>query len=190
MKQDCKTILPLVAQMDDGALDADTAWKVRMHVSVCPDCARVSRGLAGMSSLLKGLPKRDLPDSFDSALAARIAQLSRSEVRRGRMAARASYVRRYYGWSLRLFAAAVAAVLLFAALVARAPTRTSPPSITPARAPSDSALIAACLRQHHSYMASDPLADPSAQSLASQVDSALNPDGGTSQNPSSSPENM
>lgn len=162
-----------------------------MHLSVCPNCAQASQEIAGASRLVKGLAPRELPSTFDSALAARIAALSPRDIRRGRLAARAAYFRRYYGWSLRLSAAALATVLLFAALVVRVPTRTSSPANMPARASaSDNALLAACLRQHHSYVASDPLADPSAQSLASQVDSALNPDSGSSPTPPASPENM
>lgn len=190
MKQECKTILPLLSEMADGALDAKTAWKVRMHVSVCPDCARASQEVAGASRLIKGVSEVKLPGTFDAALAARIAALTPREVRRGRLAAKAAYWRRYYGWGLRLSAAALAAMVLFALLVVKMPARTSAPQIAPAGAPSDSALLAACLRQRRSYVASDPLADPSAQSLANQVDSELNPVAASAQGASPSPENM
>lgn len=172
MKPDCKTILPLVSELIDGALDADTAWKVRMHLSVCPQCASTAKEFESSARLLKGLGRRELSAGFDSALAARIAAIDPAPTsRRSWWPFRTA---RTMPYGIRRLAApaaiALAGLVAIGFLGTRVPIHSGPqPGGKPA-AVSDSALLATCLRQHHSYVASDPLADPSAQSLASQID--------------------
>jgi anti-sigma factor RsiW len=192
MKKDCKKILPLVSEMIDGALDSDTTWKVRMHLSVCPQCASVAKEFESAAGLLKGLPKRELSDGFDAALAARIAAI-------GPMPApkrRPWWPFQPAGWktySLRRAAAPAAIALAGLALIGflgtRLPMHNGTQTIDRPPAVSDTAMLATCLRQHHSYVASDPLADPSAQTLASQVDTPLGA-GASAATPLSDTESM
>lgn len=186
MNKDCKTILPLISELMDGALDPDTEWKVRMHLSICPECAEASREMAGTTELIQALPKRPLSEGFDSALAARIAALPSRKSRAFGVFGLVSPL----GGRWRMAVAALAAAVLLGALIVRLPLHALSPKANPnVAAPSDSVLLATCLAQHHSYAASDPLADPSAQSLASQVDSP-NTGGTPPAVPISTPENM
>ena len=190
MKPDCKTILPLISELIDGALEADTAWKVRMHLSVCADCAAAAKEFETTAQLMKGLPKRELSDGFDAALAARIAALGPLPARRRFWWRFLPNEARPYGLRRMAAPAAIALagllVIGFFGMRAPHPNTQNPPGPS---AMSDNALLATCLRQHHSYVASDPLADPSAQTLATQVDSSFSATAPNASQPSQ-PESM
>jgi len=168
-------MLPLVSELIDGALDADATWKVRMHLSVCPKCAAAAREFEASTKLMKSLPKRDVSENFDAALAARIAKLGPMPAPRRGLAAVWQF--RSPAARMRLVAAPAAIALVGLATIGfyglRPPTHSGSVPAAHATAVSDNALLATCMRQHHSYVASDPLADPSAQTLASQIDASV-----------------
>jgi hypothetical protein len=177
----CAAVLPLLSEFIDGVLPSESAWSVQKHITLCPDCARSARDLQRTASLLAALPPRPLSQGFDTALSARIAAASaaRAEANRSpvrRLIARLSASRLFFPvGGIRPVTGAITALaacaVFFAAFALNQPLT---PSIVKTPAPivssGDSALVAACLTQHHATVANEPLSDPSAQILDAQLD--------------------
>src|SRR3712207_8600803 len=52
-------IWPRLSEYVDGALPADRAWAVRMHLASCAVCARVAEELGTTARLLRELPRQE-----------------------------------------------------------------------------------------------------------------------------------
>jgi anti-sigma factor RsiW len=70
---DCKKIQPLLSEYADGALDEATAWDVKMHVSSCAVCAKITQDFAATTRLLQSAPVPTLSADFEARLTRRLA---------------------------------------------------------------------------------------------------------------------
>lgn len=73
---DCKKIQPLLSEYVDGALPEDTAWQVKLHLSSCAVCQKVTDDFTGTARLLATLPTVETSAGFEDALARRIADMT------------------------------------------------------------------------------------------------------------------
>ncbi|HEY3331119.1 MAG TPA: zf-HC2 domain-containing protein [Capsulimonadaceae bacterium] len=183
----CNSFRPMISEYLDNSLSADKMWKVQMHLSICPDCAKLAESLSETVTLIRQLPAQTLSPSFDTNLASRIAEAAKQK----QQLARAPWVIRaarqvstafstdsiIYSRKYRLTApVALATAMLGVALLLSSPSQVAPPE-THAVAP-DSAFATACMHQNHTYISGQPFADPSAQALLQrQADDHLRRDG-------------
>ena len=178
----CAAYRPLLSEFIDGALGADSAWTVQKHLSLCPACAQFARDLQATALLLGALPARSLSTGFDAALQARIAHATAARATRPGSAWRRYFARLRAStlipmpFGSRRALAGVLGTAAACALVAGA-FFTTPLTVGTVTAPSpvhervsDSALVKACLNQHHSTAVGEPLADPAASMLDAQLD--------------------
>ncbi|MBC8104888.1 MAG: zf-HC2 domain-containing protein [Cytophagales bacterium] len=70
---DCKKIQPRLSEYVDGALDGETTWSLKRHLSSCAVCSQVESDLRGTSSLLRSLPEAGPSLDFEARLAKRLA---------------------------------------------------------------------------------------------------------------------
>lgn len=177
MDKNCRTIKPMLSAYVDGSLPSDRAWTVKMHLSACADCAAEASALDRAVSLLRSARAPRLSAGFDAALKERIAGIEPAKTRAlsGSPLSRSAYSLRNWlsnmtrlqrlrlAVSTPLLAAAIAATLFFA--MPRTATINSG-----AGAAMDPSFAAACVSDHGSFVAGQPLADPSAQALEQHVD--------------------
>ena len=157
----CETIQPLLSEFADERLDVGTAWELQVHLAGCESCAKISRDIRAMRSLLQTLPTREPSAQFDTRLAQRLAMTRRPE-------RRVNWQDRWLRPALALgaAAAAVGGFLLLA-------PQSGPSVISPDAARStDRSLVSACIQQHRSEAAAEPLGDLSAQTLAVQIETS------------------
>jgi len=176
MKNSCSKVKPRLSEYVDGTLPGDVTWTVQLHIAACESCSLVVRQLEQTVKMMRSMALPSLPVTFDSELASRIVEIdsAKRKANTGNF-----YVRALYGfqsWAksltyrqrLRLaistpvLAAVVAVMLGFLA-----PHATSNVNA----ASNDAAFAATCVQQHRTFVASQPLADPSAQALAQHIDS-------------------
>lgn len=155
---DCKNIRPRLSEYVDGALPADLAWTVRMHLASCAVCARIAEDFSAMARLLGELPRRETSAGFEAALARRLADQMLPPHRAW--------------WPLsgaRLrpaaaFAGALAALVPAVFLATRhSPERARPET---AAAVSEQQFVEQCLDEHAAYASAEPLNDSAAVLLA------------------------
>ena len=157
---DCKNIRPRLSEYVDGALPADLAWTVRMHLASCAVCARVAEDFTTTARLLGELPRRETSESFEAALARRLAD----QVLPPR---RAPW---WPGGRLRVFRPVLAVAGALAAIVPAVllttghtpePARTSAAALV-----SEQQFVEQCLDEHAAYASAEPLNDSAAVLLA------------------------
>jgi len=170
---DCKKIQPLLSEFVDNALDGDTAWKVKLHVSSCAVCEQVAGEIRATASLLSGLPARETSSGFEAALAARLAdrvlaprRVSLWERMRMAWAFPATPVLRP-----ALASAAALAMLVPATLITLRGTHVSPASgpATTKVSVADASGLQSLWDEHAAYSASEPLGDQAGVMLASDL---------------------
>lgn len=178
---DCKNIQSHLGEYVDGALDADTAWRVKLHLGGCAVCAQAASELQGTIALLQSLPRQETSAGFERALARRLADVALQP-------RRPSVAERLRDWwtlpSLRpatlatagALAALVPAAFFFAAnqgannlgvSASRVPIQRTDTHLIQARATTAPDFVQQCLDEHTTYAAADPLGDQSAVLLAS-----------------------
>ncbi len=67
---DCKKIQGQLSEYVDGALTADAAWSVKLHLASCAVCTRAAEELSATVSLLRSLPRQETSDAPEAAKAA------------------------------------------------------------------------------------------------------------------------
>ncbi len=70
---DCKKIQPRLSEYVDGAVDHETAWNLKMHLSSCGVCSRIESELRATAGLLRSLPEVGPSLDFEAKLSMRLA---------------------------------------------------------------------------------------------------------------------
>lgn len=70
---DCKKIQPRLSEYVDGALDRETAWNFKLHLSSCGVCSQIETEFRATTNLLRSLPDRGPSMDFEAKLAKRLA---------------------------------------------------------------------------------------------------------------------
>ncbi|MES2461536.1 MAG: zf-HC2 domain-containing protein [Armatimonadota bacterium] len=182
---DCKKIQPRLSEYVDGALDGDTAWNFKLHLSSCGVCSRIESELRATTNLLRSLPEAGPSLDFEAKLAQRLADQvlqPRSPSLLDRMRDwwyDAPYARPAVTSGLAVAAILPAAFIVFGGRTAVTATKasTAPPAITTASATSGDSTMEQVWAEHAS---SDPLGDGSGLLL---TPTSLQTDGGTSSVP-------
>lgn len=173
---DCKKIQPQLSEYVDGALPADTAWDIKMHLASCAVCSQVAGELSTTARLLNTLPSLEPSLDFEAKLAARLADRV-LQPRRPSLWDRLSEGVRGW-WAQPLARPALASGVALAALLpvvvvlnqgdggdiartnAAAPVapvaRTTPAAKAADRSPNSLDQI---WREHNAYASSEPLGD-------------------------------
>lgn len=73
---DCKKIQAVLSEYLDGTLPESAAWEAQQHLGSCAVCAQVAQELTQTTRLLAFLPRHEPTESFEAALAARLAHQS------------------------------------------------------------------------------------------------------------------
>lgn len=172
----CLRVQSLLPEFEDDLLPAGTAWQVQSHLSDCDACGTLCREQSAVKQMLQALPTTAPSAGFDAALAQRLAL-----TRRPAATPVAWHAKLGGFWSSRPAppsrllrpALALSFVLAAGTFAAFFPGQTPvPPTPAVAVHASDPAFVADCVAQHHRDAAAEPLADPSAQTLAGSLDSA------------------
>jgi anti-sigma factor RsiW len=71
--KDCNSIRPLLSEYVDGALDDNLTWEVKMHLSTCSVCEKVTSDFSATARLLSALPQAQPSANFEALLAKRLA---------------------------------------------------------------------------------------------------------------------
>jgi anti-sigma factor RsiW len=190
MSKECSQARGLLSEYVDGSLSADSAWQVRMHLTVCADCAEALQQLRATVALVRGLSRVQVSADFDAKLAAKMSGLmprhpSRSTtVDNLKRALRIAAIRWQDGPRLLIAGAGAAMACAVVALAMLSPNfvgtasrvqtyRSQSPIASFASVPSaDLAFVAACSNQHAQYESNQSIADPTADIVAARVDEA------------------
>lgn len=73
---DCKKIQAGLSEYIDGTLGEAETWATQQHLGSCAVCAQIAQELTQTTRLLAFLPRVEPSESFEAALAARLAQQS------------------------------------------------------------------------------------------------------------------
>jgi len=171
----CSYVRPLISEYVDGVLANDKAWRVQLHVSVCPDCAEIAKNLAQTVGMLRSVRPAQMSSGFDAALASRLAAaraekesaLQRSWLSsilfslRARLAVDEPEIRH----GVRLSAPLIVAASVLAFMVAFSPTSRGTHPVAVVAPDTSQAFVKECVHDHDSYMIGQPFSDPSAQAL-------------------------
>ena len=186
MSNECARVQNQLSEYVDGALPADTAWRVQMHIAVCPDCTAVAHSLRATVDLMQGVSRLPTPGRFDAGLASKMApylpQASSQANAVGRLMRSLRIARaRWYNQTRLVLAAAgatAAALVVTLAFVSsvvpgsKALVRPARPQIAVDIPAGDLAFVAACSSQHAQYQSAQTIADPTAEIVAARVDEA------------------
>jgi len=159
--------------MIDGEITEKDAWRVRMHIGACSECAQFAKTLKQTAGLLREAQSAPMLSSdFDKALAKKLS-LAKNQRERAMAAPPFSRlifrlkaqqpVRSHSLWRPLAFASPVAAAVVIAMVI----LFPSPRDVrTPGAAAAPRASFTAkCVSLHETETASQPLSDPSAQML-------------------------
>jgi len=175
MDNNCKQIEPMISEYIDGVLSSDQTWRVRMHVASCHSCARLLEELQKTIAVIQTASVPALSNAFDRVLQDRIASIatakqqadSGSILAKVRYAWSAGMAHLTRGQQMRIaISTPILAATLAVAFVVMAP---HPGSQTTTAV--DNSFVATCVTDHQNFVASQPLADPSAQALAQHIES-------------------
>lgn len=171
---DCKKVQPRISEYIDGAVDGDEAWSMRLHIDSCAVCSRIADELRGAASLLRDLPALAPSANFEAMLASRLADQALRPKRSGF----SMFWSRFAEWwamprvSPAMATGAVALAVLAPVAVLTVHHSASPvadAAVTAHTAPVQNASMTPVAgdptldemwREHSSYAASEPLADP------------------------------
>ena len=159
----CKTAQPLISEMVNGTLPAQTLWEMQAHVSVCDDCRGIARDFDSLSSLLRTVPTPRLSESFDASLWAKVAEIEHHQTS-AKINPRSFKLTRLRFRLPTAIAAGILSICLIAAFFLYSPRAT------PLASQPDSPLVHQCVELHESDVATQPLSDYAAQNLAVQLD--------------------
>ena len=190
---DCKKIQGRLSEYVDGALDRETAWNIKLHLSSCSVCSLVESELQATTGLLRSLPDVGPSANFEAKLAMRLADQV-LQPRRASLLGRvrdwwydAPYARPAVTSGLAL-AAVLPAAFVFLGGHTTAPSVSQRPQtagVTTASAATGDGTLEQVWAEHAS---SDPLGDNSGMLLTPaslSTDSA-----GTSQSPFDAPQSF
>jgi hypothetical protein len=165
---DCKNVQPRLSEYIDGAVSGDEAWNIKLHVSSCAVCERVAEELSTTANLLRALPTLEPSAGFEAALAQRLADRALQPKRPSVWARLGEWwsvprVRPAFTTSVAL--AAVAPLVLMVTRNVSTPVATSTgiarSAATPSpQPPAGDSTLDELWREHTTYAASEPLADP------------------------------
>jgi anti-sigma factor RsiW len=167
----CNRIEKMLTEFMNGTLNGVQSWAVHKHLAHCSDCAKLLHDFEKMGSLLRGVPAPLMPQDFDDRLMARVAAIrSKSDTNRPWVW--------LSQWTLRgqlqtAFAVTALVVVLGAPTIFHPRVQTYPRLAGTAIA--DSGLVQHCLDQQNTIVATQPLADWTAQNLAGHLDNVQLP---------------
>jgi anti-sigma factor RsiW len=166
MNSYCERLRPMISEYVDESLDSRRSAEIERHIAGCSDCMELVQSFRANKSLLSDLPLRQTSAGFEAELARRIAALNAPASRRSWMSSLGLVLRpARHPWRPAFAAVAVAGIVGASVMVGVRPAKQSQPAV-------DNALIAHIVAQHQGYVATQPLSDWSAQTLAGQLDAS------------------
>jgi len=170
----CTHIRPMLSDYLDGALSNDATWQVKMHLTVCQECADLAASLGKTVALINTVSAPSLSANFDSGLTSRVQVLAeqRKSAKAGfwlsRLARRVtdgfSYMYVMSDRRVRV-SAPIALATVMLGMLALFTSPANVPNVQSA-APADQGFTEACIHQNHTYISGQAFADPSAQALS------------------------
>jgi anti-sigma factor RsiW len=176
LSENCRGYAARLNEYIDGRLDRDLTWKIKNHVAVCSFCAETVNSINAVAALLTGATRHEVSPEFSASLEARITALPERALKKRLARFNPLSWLGYFQTPPRLVPAGALAFALLVYFTVNVPNKT-PDIVHPVSVArhqlnvDDPSVIHTLVDQHRVQLASDPLADTSAQVLTVSVDS-------------------